>query len=51
MYGMVHHELKQRGRVLSQVDMILAALARQMKLILVTSDQDFTALPDVPTEN
>jgi len=29
----------------------LAALARQMALTLATSDQDFTALSDIPTEN
>lgn len=51
LYGVIHHDLKQRGRVLSQVDMMLAALARQMALTVATSDQDFTALPDVPTEN
>ena len=51
MYGAIHHDLKARGRVLSQVDMMLAALARQMNLTLVTSDQDFAALPDIPTEN
>jgi tRNA(fMet)-specific endonuclease VapC len=50
-YGVIHHDLKRRGRVLSQVDMMLAALAWQLKLTLVTSDQDFAALPDVPTEN
>jgi predicted nuclease of predicted toxin-antitoxin system len=31
--------------------MMLAALARQMDLMLITSDQDFAALPDVPTQN
>lgn len=51
LYGAIHHDLKKRGRVLSQVDMMLAALALQMRLTLVTSDQDFTALPDVPAEN
>jgi tRNA(fMet)-specific endonuclease VapC len=51
MYGAIYHDLKARGRVLSQVDMMLAALARQMNLTLVTSDQDFAALPDIPTEN
>ncbi len=51
LYGAIHHDLKRRGRVLSQVDMMLAALARQMQLTLVTSDRDFAALPDVPTEN
>jgi tRNA(fMet)-specific endonuclease VapC len=51
LYGEIHHELKRRGRVLSQVDMMLAALARQMKLAIVTSDQDFEALPDIMTAN
>ncbi len=51
LYGIIHHDLKLRGRVLSQVDMMLAALARQMTLTVGTSDQDFTALPDIPTEN
>lgn len=51
VYGEIHHDLKRRGRVLSQVDMMLAALARQMKLTLVTSDQDFAALPDITIAN
>jgi tRNA(fMet)-specific endonuclease VapC len=50
LFGILHHDLKRRGRVLSQVDMMLAALARQMNLTLVTSDNDFTALPDIPVE-
>jgi len=49
-YGEVFLELRRIGRALSQVDMILAALARQMKLTLLTSDRDFEALPDVRTE-
>lgn len=51
MYGVIHRDLKCRGRVLSQVDIMLAALATQMSLTIVTSDQDFTALPDIPSEN
>jgi predicted nucleic acid-binding protein len=51
MYGTIHQDLKRRGRALSQVDMMLAALARQMKLMLITSDQDFAALHDIATEN
>jgi len=51
IYGEIHHDLKRRGRVLSQVDMMLAALARQMTVTLVTSDQDFQALPDITTAN
>lgn len=51
LYGVIHQDLKLRGRVLSQVDMMIAALARQMALTVGTSDQDFAALPDVLTEN
>ena len=50
-YGEVFHELRGRGRVLSQVDMMLAALARVMDLTLVTADRDFEALPDLHTDN
>jgi predicted nucleic acid-binding protein len=50
-YGVIHQFLKHRGRVLSQVDMILAALCQQMNLTLVTSDQDFSALEEIPKEN
>jgi len=51
IYETIHHDLKGRGRVLSQVDMMLAALATQLALTLATSDQDFSALPDIATEN
>ena len=51
IYGEIHYHLRQSGRVLSQVDMMVAALARQMKLTVVTSDGDFAALSDIPTEN
>jgi predicted nucleic acid-binding protein len=44
-------ELRAKGRVLSQVDMTLAALARRMQLVLLTTDRDFEALPDVQVEN
>ena len=51
MYGQVYLELERRGRALSQVDMMLAALARLMNLTLLTSDRDFEAMPDIRTEN
>jgi tRNA(fMet)-specific endonuclease VapC len=51
IYGAIHHDLKQRGRVLSQVDMMLAALATQMAVTVATSDHDFGALPEIATEN
>jgi tRNA(fMet)-specific endonuclease VapC len=51
LYGQVFHELRRQGRVLSQVDMMLAAMARQHKMILLTADKDFEALPDIRTED
>src|SRR6266446_970411 len=49
IYGDLYMELRRRGRVLSQVDIMIAALARQMKLTLLTTDRDFEALPDIQT--
>ena len=50
-YGSIYLELRRKGRVLSQVDIMLAALARQHKLTLLTSDLDFQALPDLTLED
>jgi tRNA(fMet)-specific endonuclease VapC len=50
-YGEISVDLKRRGRVLSQVDMMLAALCRELDLTLVTTDNDFAALPWLKTEN
>jgi predicted nucleic acid-binding protein len=50
-YVEIFKELRKRGRVLSQVDMILASLARQQDLTIATTDRDFEALPDIRTEN
>jgi tRNA(fMet)-specific endonuclease VapC len=50
-YAEVYHELRQAGRALSQVDILLAALARHMNATLLTTDQDFQALPDIQAEN
>jgi tRNA(fMet)-specific endonuclease VapC len=50
-YGAVYIELRRHGRVLSQVDMMLAALARQHKLTVLTTDGDFRSLPDLRVEN
>jgi predicted nucleic acid-binding protein len=51
LYGEIFHDLRHRGRVLSQVDMMLAALAKLKNLTLLTADQDFAALPEICTEN
>jgi tRNA(fMet)-specific endonuclease VapC len=51
LYGAVYIDLRRQGRVLSQVDMLLAALARQHKLIILTTDRDFEVLSDLRVEN
>ncbi|MGZ3489741.1 MAG: type II toxin-antitoxin system VapC family toxin [Isosphaeraceae bacterium] len=51
LYGAVYLELRRQGRVLSQVDIMLAALARQHKLIVLTTDRDFEAFSDLAVEN
>ncbi|MCP3994999.1 MAG: type II toxin-antitoxin system VapC family toxin [bacterium] len=47
IYADIYHELRRKSRVLSQVDMMVAALARQMKLTILTTDRDFEALNNV----
>jgi tRNA(fMet)-specific endonuclease VapC len=44
-------DLRSRGRVLSQVDILLAAVALRLRAMLLTTDRDFEALPEVPAEN
>jgi tRNA(fMet)-specific endonuclease VapC len=51
LYGEIYHDLRRRGRVLSAIDMLLAALCRHMGLTLLTSDRDFEALPELHIEN
>jgi tRNA(fMet)-specific endonuclease VapC len=50
-YGEIFLDLERRGRMLSFVDILLAALCRKMNLTLLTTDRDFEALPDIRTEN
>ena len=42
---------RKQGRVLSQFDLVIAAIARQHQLVVLTADQDFTAISDLPKEN
>jgi predicted nucleic acid-binding protein len=49
IYCELHMELRRRGRVLSQVDIMVAALAQQMNLTILTTDRDFEALPHIRT--
>ena len=50
-YSRIYFELRNAGRAMSQVDIMLAAMARQMNAALLTTDLDFRALPDILTEN
>jgi predicted nucleic acid-binding protein len=50
-YGEIANDLRRRGRVLSQIDIILAALCREMDSTLVTTDKDFAALPWLKIED
>jgi tRNA(fMet)-specific endonuclease VapC len=51
LFGEIFLDLQRRGRQLSFVDIVLAALARLKNLTLLTTDRDFEALPDLRTEN
>ena len=51
IFGDIYMELRRAGRVLSQVDIMVASMARQMKLTILTTDRDFEALPDIHTED
>ena len=50
-YGEFRQKLRKKGRVLSQVDTMIAALAYQMGLKVLTTDGDFAALPEILKEN
>jgi hypothetical protein len=50
-WGSIYVELPRHGRALSLVDMMLAAMARQHKPAILTTDRDFEALSDLAVEN
>jgi tRNA(fMet)-specific endonuclease VapC len=51
VYGRLHQMVKRQGKILSQVDLLLAAIAHLKRATLLTTDLDFAALPEIPTEN
>ncbi|MBI3270485.1 MAG: type II toxin-antitoxin system VapC family toxin [Planctomycetes bacterium] len=51
MYGALYQDLRRRGRALSQVDLMIAALAHQMDLTVLSSDRDFAAVSGLSVEN
>ena len=50
-FAALFEELRAVGRIMSQFDQLIAALTRQHKLILLTADQDFQSVKQVPIEN
>jgi predicted nucleic acid-binding protein len=44
-------EAKAKGRILSQVDLILAALARMGKVTILTTHEDFSVFPGISVKN
>jgi len=51
LYAETYHELRDRGQALSQVDILLVALARSNGSTLLSSDRDFEAISDLRVEN
>jgi predicted nucleic acid-binding protein len=51
LYAELFHDLRARGRVLSQVDLVLAATARHLGATLLTTDRDFQAIAGLRIEN
>ena len=43
--------LRRRGRQLETVDALIAAVALRYKLVLLTTDNDFVAVPNLQREN
>jgi tRNA(fMet)-specific endonuclease VapC len=50
-YGELYTQLRSKGRVLSPVDMMVAALARSTDATILTTDRDFEAVDGVVCEN
>jgi tRNA(fMet)-specific endonuclease VapC len=51
VFADIRGELKNKGRVMSQIDIMVAAIARQQSAVLLTTDRDFESLPDIACEN
>lgn len=51
VFGDIHQELRSAGTMMSLVDIMVAALARQLNIVVLTTDHDFRLLPDIKTED
>ena len=50
-FGDIHQQLRSAGTMMSPVDIMVAALARQLNMVVLTTDHDFQLLPDIKTED
>jgi tRNA(fMet)-specific endonuclease VapC len=50
-FGVLFHELRRAGVVLSQVDLMLAALAKVSRSTILSADQDFKRVNGIRVEN
>ncbi len=51
-YGRIFAEVKRRGRIIQQIDMMIAAIARSLgNCVVVSSDSDLSAVPGLAVEN
>ena len=50
-FAELFQELRSAGRMLLQFDLLIAALTRQHKLVLLTADKDFKAVSRLTVDN
>jgi tRNA(fMet)-specific endonuclease VapC len=50
-FAEIVRELRSTGQMLAQFDLLIAAVARQHRLILLTADQDFQPVQKLQIEN
>ena len=51
VFAEIYQELRAAGEMLSQFDLLIASLARQQNLTLLTADRDFQAVHKLKIEN
>lgn len=51
VFADIFQELRAAGKMLSQFDLLIAAIARQYTLTVLTADQDFDPVPNLKVEN
>jgi tRNA(fMet)-specific endonuclease VapC len=50
-YGILRADLQRKGRVLGNLDMLIAAHALSLDLVLITNDRDFSQVDDLKIED